>query len=62
MTAIERDALRPQLAGQRPSSLNATGLIVDGRSSTLSCHTLRCKADTCGLCPTRAPNTHAQAG
>ena len=29
-SALERNALRPELAGQRPSSLNASGLIVDG--------------------------------
>jgi hypothetical protein len=32
-----RDTDRPQLAGLRPSSLNASGLIVDGRSSTCRC-------------------------
>ena len=36
MTAMEHDALRPLLAVQRWSSLNASGLIVEGRSTTLS--------------------------
>ena len=35
-TALERKALRLVVAGQRPSSLNAIGLIVDGRRTTLS--------------------------
>ena len=33
MTAMERNARRLRLAGQRLSSLNASGLIVEGRSS-----------------------------
>jgi len=34
----------PLLAGQRPSSLNASGLIADGRRTTLSRHTHRVEA------------------
>ena len=42
--ALERplqsaDLDRPKLAGQRPSRLNASGLIVDGRRTTLTSHT-----------------------
>ena len=36
MTAMKRNTLRLKLAVQRPSSLNASGVIVDGRSSTYS--------------------------
>jgi hypothetical protein len=39
MFAMERIALRAQVAGQRPSSLNVGGLIVVGRSSTRTGHT-----------------------
>ena len=38
MAAMEHVALRRLVAGQRPSSLNASGLIGDGRSSTLLGH------------------------
>ncbi len=34
MSAMESNALWTALAGQRPSSLNASGLIVDGRRTT----------------------------
>jgi len=34
MTAMARKALRPKLAGQRPSRLNASSLVVDSRRST----------------------------
>jgi hypothetical protein len=35
-TALERNALRLQLAGLRLSSLNASGLIVDGRRTVVA--------------------------
>jgi len=38
------DIVRPQLAGLRPSSLTASGLITDGRRSTRTSHTLRSNA------------------
>lgn len=38
MAAIGRYALWPEVAGQRPSSLNTSGLNVDSRSSTRSSH------------------------
>jgi hypothetical protein len=34
MTAMERNVLRPEVAGLRPSSLNASSLIVVGRRTT----------------------------
>jgi hypothetical protein len=42
---LGRDTHRPLRAVQRPSSLNASGLIVDGRSSTLSGRPAFSKAD-----------------
>ena len=39
---------RPEMAGQRPSSLNASGLIVDGRRTTLSRWSSRTKQSFAG--------------
>jgi hypothetical protein len=41
---MERRGHRLVVAGQRPSTVNAIGLMVDGRSSTLSRHRRRSKA------------------
>jgi hypothetical protein len=43
MAAIKRNALWPQVAELRPSSLNASDLIVDRPSSTRSQHAFRLK-------------------
>jgi hypothetical protein len=45
MAAIDGFAVGLQLAGLRPSSLNASGLIVEGRSTTLSRQSILRKAD-----------------
>ena len=54
MAAIGDYSVRPQLAGQRPSSLNASGLIGDGRSTTLSSPSTFVKADARRRAPTTA--------
>src|ERR1700682_6617388 len=48
-TAVGDFVLRPQLAVQRPSSLNTSGLMVDGPSSTLSSRAVFAKAALRGI-------------
>ena len=45
MRALRIMRKRPLLAGLRPSSLNASGLIVEGRSTTLTGRSPIYKAD-----------------
>ena len=61
MAAMERNALRLQLAGLRPSSLNASGLIVVGPSRRGRCRPRPSLTPPCGTTAAGSSGTTHEA-